>query len=240
VKDLTNKLKHFIGMKRCVIGFLLFQLVLLAGMASNPAGLQQQLSKVIVYTIGGREYTGEMVLPYINSLSVDLINGDHTETFDARHIEYIKAWRPGDSPQNAARLVFSPTYEYKSIRNEESELSNQQKWLLCILEMENISLYIASQQYDLKRYATDFIQATGGSSLPPNLWLYVKKEGETYPTRITLSPNSGYGSNQHFRAVGARYFEACPELAAMIEEGKFTNEQIIEAVLFYNDWKNNN
>lgn len=227
-------------MRRCVVGFLLFQLVSLGLLASYPAGQQQQRSKVIVHTIADKEYTGEMVLPYVNSLSVDLYNGNHKETFNANHIEYILAWRPGDLPQNALRLIFSPTYEYKSIRNETSDLNKQPKWLLNILEMENISLYIASQQYDLDRFTTDFTQAIAGSSLPANLWLYVKKEGETYPTRITLTPNSGYGSNQHFRAAGARYFEDCPELSELIKNGDFTNEQILEVVLFYNEWKKNN
>jgi len=226
-------------MKKYIIGIILFQLMSLELSASNPVE-QQQRSNVIVHTIGGQEYKGEMELPYINSLSVDLHNGKSKETFNAKHIDHIMAWRPGDSPTNASRLVFTPTYEYKSIRNETADLNNQQKWLLCILELDNLSLYIASQQYDLKRYSTDFSHAMGGSSLPPNLWLYVRKEGETYPTRITLSPNSGYGSNQHFRAAGARYFEDCPELSAMIDKGDFTNEQIIEAVLFYNEWKNNN
>ncbi|MCC8153321.1 MAG: hypothetical protein LIP01_03365, partial [Tannerellaceae bacterium] len=188
--------------------------------------------KAVIHLKGGYQLSGNIELPHVNSVSVLLQNGHNEETINSEQIEYIDAWSdtsPADSP---VRFIYSPTYEFKSIKSETTELNNQSKWMVCLLNLGAICLYMVAQQYDLNIHEVLTIENIGKAMLP-NHWLYLQRPEETYPTRISLSPNSGYGSNQHFRVAGAKYFSDHPELAEKITKTEFTNDTLVEALLFY-------
>lgn len=233
---LCEKLKQFFKMRKVLIGFLLFQIALHMANASLPQ--YQDRANVAVLDRNGKQFRGEMILPYVNSVSVDVLNGNAKQTFKSSDITEIRAWKKGNPERTAIRLVYSPSYEYKSIKDELPDLVKQAKWMISLLELENIKVYMVSQQYDPSDYYSNSPEGLT-EKLPPNHWIYVIREGEKYPTRISLSPNSGMGSNQHFRAVSLKYFQDCPELCERITEGQITNQQIIDAVIFYNNRKEN-
>ncbi|MCD8177941.1 MAG: hypothetical protein LUE98_11170 [Tannerellaceae bacterium] len=224
-------------MKKIFVVILMFQLTICMANASLSDDLEKVNAEI--RTKSGIVYKGEITMPYVNSESIDLFIGNVKQTIKSSDIEEMRTWKKGARENSAVKLVYQPSFEYKSIRDEKPEVNDQPKWMVSLVDLENLELFMISQQYNINQHYSrpvDYLM----EGIAPNLWVYVQRPDELYPTRISLSPGSGYGSNQHFRAVGAKYFQDCEELSDKIQNGEITNDSLIDAILFYSDWKKNN
>ncbi|MCD8042088.1 MAG: hypothetical protein LUH10_03405 [Tannerellaceae bacterium] len=224
-------------MKKVLGVVLMIQLAICVANASLTYDSEKVNAEI--RTKSGIVYKGEITMPNVNSEFIEIFAGNNKQTIRSLDIEEVRAWKKDTKDNSSVSLVYLPSYEYKSIRDQKPELNEQPKWMICLVDLDNLELYIVSQQYNINHYYTrpvDYLM----EAISPNLWLYVKRSDEIYPSRISLSPGSGYGSNQHFRAVGAKYFADCEELSEKISNGDITNDSFMDAILFYSDWKKHN